>query len=562
MKRFFQKNWPWLLIIALSVFVVWPLFKPGYFSHHDNLQVIRIFEMRRCFTDMQIPCRWVPDMGLGYGFPLFNYYGVFPYYIGAIVSYILGFIGSAKFLFLIPMILGGVSMYILAKEVFSKEVGFVSGILYLFAPYMALDVYVRGDVTESFSIAIVPIVFYFSLKLIRKSSLTNFLGLAISLGVFLTNHNIMTLVFMPVLFVWLVFWILHERKTKIWLLVISPLLGIGLASFYIIPAYFEKELVQIDNLKESVYIPNFRAHFVTVSQLFTSRFWGYGASTWGNKDGISFQVGWPHWWLAVGAGFVSVLGLIFYKKSSKKTIVQFRLVILMFLVFLYSVFMTHNKSAFIWEKIEILQFFQFPWRFLSLSIFSVSLIGGFIISFTKGYIRTILIAAIVILAVSLNFQFFRPEKFFSAFNDRYMLTGPEWDYQKQGSIVDYLPKNAKEPKEPAPETPLVLRGEAKISGFINKSDRWEFNASVTKDSVVEVPVFDFQNWKVKIGIKYIDHNSGSHGAITFDLPAGDYKVVGEFKNTPLRNLANGITVISLLSLVCFSKYAKSRKVFV
>ncbi len=94
LKELKNKKFDLILIFTLSVFIIWPLFLPGYFSHHDDLQVMRIFEMRQCFIDFQIPCRWVPDMGYGNGFPLFNYYGVFPYYLGAILSFIFGFILS------------------------------------------------------------------------------------------------------------------------------------------------------------------------------------------------------------------------------------------------------------------------------------------------------------------------------------------------------------------------------------------------------------------------------------------------------------------------------------
>ena len=101
LKKLVLNYWPYILLLSLGMFTIWPLFLPGYFSHHDDLQVMRIFEMRQCLQDFQIPCRWVQDMGYGNGYPLFNYYNVFPYYIGVIASYILGFIGSAKFLFLI-----------------------------------------------------------------------------------------------------------------------------------------------------------------------------------------------------------------------------------------------------------------------------------------------------------------------------------------------------------------------------------------------------------------------------------------------------------------------------
>ena len=166
--KFFLSHWPLVIITVLSGLIVWPLFVPGYFSHHDTLQIIRIFEMRKCFADLQIPCRWVPDMGYGNGYPLFNFYGVMPYYLGAIVSFILGYIGAAKFLFFLPLVLGGIGMYFLGKELFGKIPGTIAALLYLFAPYRALDTYVRGDVGESFALAIIPFIFYFLALTIRS----------------------------------------------------------------------------------------------------------------------------------------------------------------------------------------------------------------------------------------------------------------------------------------------------------------------------------------------------------------------------------------------------------
>ena len=174
MRNMLLKYWPILLILALSALVVWPLFLPGYFSHHDDLQVMRIFEMRKCIEDFQIPCRWVPDMGFGNGFPLFNYYGVFPYYIGAILSFAFGFIGAAKSLFFIVLLMGGITMYLLGEKIGGKWVGLTSGILYLFAPYRSLDAYVRGAISESFALAIIPLVFYFGLRLAKEKTSVNF----------------------------------------------------------------------------------------------------------------------------------------------------------------------------------------------------------------------------------------------------------------------------------------------------------------------------------------------------------------------------------------------------
>lgn len=75
-----------LLIILFSFLIALPLFRQGYITHHDDMHFIRVYEMRRCFDDLQIPCRWNPDMAYGYGQPMFNYYSVFIYYLGGTIN--------------------------------------------------------------------------------------------------------------------------------------------------------------------------------------------------------------------------------------------------------------------------------------------------------------------------------------------------------------------------------------------------------------------------------------------------------------------------------------------
>lgn len=242
MTKVLSKFSPLWIIIALSFLITWPIFLPGYFSHHDDLQVMRIFEMRKCFEDLQIPCRWVPDMGFGNGFPLFNYYGVLPYYIGAVLSYVLGFVGSAKVLFFIPLVLGGVSMYLLGKELGGRLVGLTAGVLYLFAPYRSLDSYVRGAVSESFALAIIPLVFYFGVKLAKQNSKNNFAFFTLSLAAFLITHNIMTMLFLPVIFLFLIYLKFSQKTQNFKSLLLSLALGVGLSAFFFYCLHFWKKI--------------------------------------------------------------------------------------------------------------------------------------------------------------------------------------------------------------------------------------------------------------------------------------------------------------------------------
>lgn len=532
------------LILVLSILVVWPLFLPGYFFHHDDLQVMRVLEMKKCFEDFQIPCRWVPDMGYGNGYPLFNYYSALPYYVGGILSFLLGLVNAAKALFFIPLVLGGISMYLLAQKLFNKEAGFLSGILYLFAPYRALDSYVRGAVAESFAIAIIPLVFYFSLKNIEKPSrLTVVLG-SLSLGSFLLSHNIMTMLFIPILILWNLL-ILYFQKWKNWKAVLSSfLLGTGLAAFFLLSVFFEKNLVQSETLLEGG--SNFRTHFVTVGQLFMDRSWGYGGSEFGPNDTISFQIGWPLWWFVITA---IVILLIKFKRDlrSGAGVLFFQG------VFLFSIFMTHNKSAFIWEMIGPLQFSQFPWRFLSLSIFAAAILAGYCIKFFSNKIREVTVLLFAAVTIFLNWNYFMPRDFYPWINDTNKLEDPLWEIQQKAGILDYLPKTAYEPQGRAPSNIEVLAGKAEGSNYNVRSNKFSFDVKVSEDSYIQVPVFDFPNWTVYVNGEQINHdNKSSLGRIGFELSPGTYQVYGVFKNTLVRTVGNLLTVTALILLLLIS----------
>ena len=105
---------------VLAIVCFWScrdLFKKGYFSIHDDLQVGRLYQMDLCFRDGQLPCRWVPDMGYGYGYPLFNYYPPLPYYFGELI-HIIGFsiIDSTKVMFIAGFVISAILMFLFGRK--------------------------------------------------------------------------------------------------------------------------------------------------------------------------------------------------------------------------------------------------------------------------------------------------------------------------------------------------------------------------------------------------------------------------------------------------------------
>src|SRR5258706_6997293 len=82
----FKKLLPVIIVLLLSFWAIRPLLNSGFFPMHDDTQVARVFEMKKSLNDGMFPVRWVADLGYGYGYPIFNFYAPFAYYLGGFLN--------------------------------------------------------------------------------------------------------------------------------------------------------------------------------------------------------------------------------------------------------------------------------------------------------------------------------------------------------------------------------------------------------------------------------------------------------------------------------------------
>jgi len=530
------------LFVLLLIPSLWWLLGSGYFNMHDDLQVMRFFEMNRCLLDGQIPCRWSPDMIWGYGQPMFNFYSALPYYFGSLLHlfFPLTYLSTVKMMFLASLLIAAIGMYKLGYEFWGKWGGVFSSILYTYAPYHALDIYVRGAMSEVFALSLLPWMFYFTYKLIKKYSLVNFLGTAISVSLVLMSHNISTMLYAPITIIWCLYWVIMEKSIKQLLLVsFAGLLGFGLAAFFIVPAVFEQRIIQTQFLTSDY--SDYRGHFVTLRQLFINRNWGDGPSIYGDTDNISFQIGWPHWWL----GIIAVLNAFYLAFRKKINLEKSLLIAGLSLAALFFAFMTHHRSAFLWEIIPRVNFVQFPWRFLGLVMFFFAFLSGSI-TLSKGIIYKAFVSFMIILTIVLNYRYFIPVHYSRKVIEQEKLTGIAWELQQKAATLDYLPKTTKiAPESEAFERPKAITGDLDVGQFSKNSDSFSFDVDVYNPASVEVPVMYFPGWVVYVDNKIAPTEiHGENGLIEVSFQPGQHSVYGIFTNTPTRSIAN---ILSLLS---------------
>src|SRR3989344_260848 len=189
-----MKWWlPVLLLLFLSLPAIWPIATPGYFPMHDDTQVVRVDQMFQALRLGQFPVRFVPDLGYGYGYPIFNFYNPLPYYFGSGFMFLgLDALIATKIMFIFPILLSGLTMYLLTRRYFSHLAALTAGLFYVYAPYHAVQVYIRGAVAEYWAYALLPLCLYAFLS--RRRLLAT-----ISLALLILSHNLTAFMFIPFL---------------------------------------------------------------------------------------------------------------------------------------------------------------------------------------------------------------------------------------------------------------------------------------------------------------------------------------------------------------------------
>lgn len=537
-----QIIFPLILLFLLTIPAFWRMFRPGIFSMHD-FHIFRLFEFNRCIQDLQIPCRWAPDSGFGYGEPLFNFYGQFPYILGEpLILAGIPILTTIKIIFAFSLFGSAVAMFLLVRYLFRSNIAaIVSAILYVYAPYRAVDVWVRGALPEALAFIFFPIILLVFLKYLREEKLRYLLSLSLLFALLLITHNLSFLMFLPFFGIWALYFLMVEKKWKLVKnFILAAFLTGGLVAFYILPVVFEGSLVNLGKTTQDYY--NFRAHFTTLNQLLISRVWGYGASQFGPDDVLSFSVGHIQWTLSL-----LILLIIILTRRVK----EYYYLILVIGAGWLALFLTHGRSLPIWEIAKPVSYIQFPWRFLTMGVFFFAMASGSIVIFFRNQIIRVLVGVVIVgLAVSLNYSFFREDQWFEI-SDQEQFSGDRWVWQTSSAVNDFWPVYGETiPSSSAPNEPVFLQGEGEIINFDRKSNSASSQVVITSDNAtVQFPIVYFDGWVIdKEGIGRI-YPGGEFGQITTTIPAGEHQISLRFTNTLVRTLGNLLTFSSIVILV-------------
>jgi hypothetical protein len=543
-KKFIHLLFPWFTGLLVILPVILPLLKPGLFRVHDYTHVVRLSEMYQTIQDGNFPPRWSKNLGFGYGMPLFSFYAPLPYYFGVVFHFIgLDYVTSVKVLYIFSFYFTFVGIYYLSKHFFSASAAYVSAFLSIFVPYRAVDVYVRGALGELYGVLCIILALNCVVKLADSRQKKWYILTALSLtGVWL-SHIIMALIGIPFIMLF-GFW----YSKSINRLLLSLVWSIGLASFFIFPAYFEKSYTSVDQL--TMGGGDYSQHFVYLRQLFQSTF-GYGGSIEGPYDGISFEIG-KMQILFIILVFITLVIKRNQLSSKQKNIMEYGLA-----SFGLSVFLMSFHSLFFWNSLPLLKYLQFPWRLLTITLIVIPFISGSVIDalipIKFRFISSVLLCFII---AGITITLFRPDPT-QHLNSMIYSTEPSYIQSEMSKVIpDYIHPRLShlvlsQTKDiELPSTRFIVEGKdnPKITILEDKSQSFKVSVQTAKPFTFTANIFDFPTWQWKINGSVVDHEVGKILPVMEinEKNTGTFIIEAELIETSLRKAADWISLISVI----------------
>lgn len=544
-----------ILVLILSFFSIIPFFSPGFFPMHDNTQITRVFEMGRSLSDGMFPVRWVSDLGYGYGYPIFNFYSPFPYYLGGIINFLgLDSLLATKIIFVIGILVSGLTAYLFVKSFLGKTAALVSAISYIYFPYHAVNIYVRGDLGELFGYAFLPMVFWGLYKIhysYKKDFLENNLILivtSVSLALTILSHNLSAYMLVIFLAIFILLSLLNNQGRKKLILSYTFVLAFGfiLSAFYSIPALTEMKYTNV--FSQIGGSADYRDHFICLPQLWDSP-WGFGGSIRGCVDGMSFKLGKIYIVISLFS-ILAYLYLIVRKKLKNNFFINTSIVFLFI-----SIFLTLDWSGLIWNTVPFIGFLQYPWRFLNFAGLFLSVLSGVLVFEVKTLFNSktakafsILLLAIIIF---LNVKLFKPQFSYnrgSAYytNEIFM----NWDISRVSD--EYMPADFQKPKSiyEIPKKKIeLIDSEGKIQNLNYKTGLIKADLNLDRSTIAKINVVYFPGWEVFINNTQVPYKADKNG-LYLSVPKGSSRIEAKLFQTNIERLSNILSIVGVFLLFC------------
>jgi hypothetical protein len=345
-------------------------------THDGHVHSNRVVAMRYAWENGLYLARWLPDVAFGYGYPLFVYREPLPLY-AMLIPHLWGLPlpAASNLVHLLSLVTAGAFTYLWVRDILGARAAIVAAVAYMAAPYQLVDALVRGNLPESMALAFMPFLLWIGRRWMRSGSAVPFVVGTAALALFSLVHNISLLLFSPVLGLYLLVvgrvggltWPESLARSAIWLG-----LGLGMTIFYPAGALLEMNEV---TLQQAIVTRNndFRYNFASLAEM---------AAPASPSDPnlinppLLFRLGWTTLLLAASGTIRLLIHHPFGPRqpttaspgprqpTAASPYEPHHLGWLMLAIAAVYLFFALPLSRPLWEALPLIDFVQFPWRFI------------------------------------------------------------------------------------------------------------------------------------------------------------------------------------------------------
>jgi len=576
---------PFLALILVCLPAVQPLLRGEISCGYDNaFHLYRAVQIDHLWDQGVLFSRWAPDMAHGFGFPLFVFGPPLAQGLLALVHRLgIAWPVGMNLVFLIGVALGGFFMFHLAKTLYgvygggSRAAGLAGGavatVAYVYAPFLAYDIYNRGSLWESFAWAFPPLVLLgmhrWSLDRDRRYLIA---GVA-ALAAMIMTHYPFAFLFAPVFVLWaLVQGYLRRSWAVVGRAALLGVLGLGVTAFFWVPALLERSLIQTGRLL-GTWVFDYHHNFLPLSHLLALP----------RRADPALINDWPEKSLGLVPLLVALLPAVGRRDLDRQRRRQmwWQLGTLWMLVAGLSA-LTLPVSLWVWEHVPLLAFVQFPWRYLGPAAFCLALLAGAVPGVFSalrarpeppaptgsrrsprflGWATAALICALVVG----NLGWFYPSSC-SVPGDLTVEGIIRWERLTDtlGTTAkgEYLPIWVERFPDVTLDDQYAAGGEIvrlrpedlPAGGTISRATYGALRAEIALETpepfTARYLAFYYPGWRVTVdGVSVPVAPEAETGLVTFDVPAGAHVIEVAFGETPLRWAGDGVTLVSLVLLL-------------
>ncbi len=551
---------PYLLVcLVLGLILFSPLAAKGIPQAPDAaLHYYRTAIWRWAWDDGVLWPRWSTLLFQGYGYPALNFTPPLPYVLAALASTILpGVLAGFKLVLLAACLSYPAGMYLWAREALSSApAALVAAAAYSFATIRFRELYFVGGTTQFLAWSLYPWALVAFLRLAKRPSRRVFVLAVCSLAGIVLTHNISTLLFAPVLAIYLLYLMIAHRRQRSWPWLVAAGAGAVLsAAIFWLPAVADMAIARTQVLTQGNW--DVRVHFIRLHDFFAA------VTPLDDRaviPALPFNYGALHLLLAGAGALTAVLpGLRPGRRG--------HLLLALGLVLVAS-FMMLPESYPIWRSVSVLRYAEYPWRLFGVALLGMALLAGAAVDWLARWPRGQLAAASILvfgLVLSLFvYQFPRPFLQFEESPSAFLRY--ETSFRAMGTTGgnEFLPPWVAElPSEPALTAGLDRRALASdqpgVSARVVSYNQAALTLDITADAAgaIRVAQFYFPGWRGRLdGDPVSLRPSQATGMIELDVPAGQHRLELRFGNTPLRALAASLTALGFLGTIAAAALMK------